>query len=310
MVAFMSLFSTKPIEDIAYSHTSLRRCLTVTDLTLMGIGAIIGAGVFVLTGIAAATKAGPAISLSYILAGFASLFSALAYAELSSSVGGCGSAYNYAYASFGELIAWMLGWALLLEYTLGVSSVAIGWSGYFKNILQSFHINLPHAFTTNPFEGGIINLPAVCMVLIIATLLSIGVKQSARINAFIVFIKLIAILIFISVAIFNIDPKNWHPFLPFGVTGIAQGAAIVFFAYIGFDAVSTAAEESINPQRDLPIAIISSVLICTAIYVSVSLLLTGITSYVNLNVASPIAESLLHLGYPIASGLIAAGAIA
>lgn len=305
----MNLFRTKPIAPDE-SQSSLTRCLSATDLTLMGIGAIIGAGVFVLTGIAAATKAGPAICLSYVLAGLASLFTALSYAELAASVGGCGSAYSYAYASFGEIIAWLIGWALLLEYTVAVSSVAIGWSGYVNNALQAIHHGLPLALTMDPFEGGWLDLPAVIMVAILAILLCMGVRQSARFNAIIVFVKLIAIAIFIGVALFNINPQNWHPFLPFGWHGISQGAAIVFFAYIGFDAVSTAAEETINPQRNLPIGIISSVLICTVVYMIVAILLTGITPYSTLNVPSPVADALLKIGYPIASGLIALGAIA
>lgn len=308
MVAFMNLFRTKPITSA--QHSSLHRCLTAVDLTLMGIGAIIGAGVFVLTGVAAATKAGPAISLSYVLAGLACLFTALAYAELSSSVGGSGSAYSYAYASFGELIAWLIGWALLLEYTVSVSSVAIGWSGYMNNALQAAHLGLPKALTANHFEGGWINLPAVLIVFLLSVLLCAGVRQSARFNAIIVFVKLIAISIFIGVAILNVHSTNWHPFFPFGLNGIAKGAAIVFFAYIGFDAVSTAAEETIEPQRNLPIGIILSVTICTLVYVIVAILLTGIVHYSTLNVSSPVADALLRIGYPIASSLIAIGAIA
>lgn len=308
MVAFMNLFRTKPINP---NHSSsLHRCLTAVDLTLMGIGAIIGAGVFVLTGVAAATKAGPAVSLSYILAGLACLFTALAYAELSSSIGGSGSAYNYAYASFGELVAWIIGWVLLLEYTIAVASVAIGWSGYMNNALQAVHLGLPKILINNFAEGGLINLPAMLVVLLLSLLLCAGVKHSARFNTVVVFIKLVAISIFIGIAIFNVNPHNWHPFLPFGMSGIAQGAAIVFFAYIGFDAVSTAAEETINPQRNLPIGIIASVVICTAIYVIVSILLTGIAHYSILNVSSPVAEALLKIGYPIGSSLVAIGAIA
>lgn len=304
----MSLFRTKPITE--EHQTTLRRCLSATDLTLMGVGAIIGAGIFVLTGVAAATKAGPAIGLSYVLAGLAALFTAFAYAELSSSVGGCGSAYSYAYASFGEIIAWVLGWALILEYAVAVSTVAIGWSGYVNNALQAMHIFLPKDLITNSSEGGFINLPAFLLVIATAFILSRGVKNSARFNSIVVAIKLIAIAIFIAVAIQNIHPQNWHPYLPFGFGGIAKGAALVFFAYIGFDAVSTAAEECKNPKRDLPIGIIGSVLVCTALYVVVASLLTGITSYTNLNVSSPVAHALLQIGYPIASGITAVGAIA
>lgn len=304
----MNLFRTKPITPD--STSSLKRCLNALDLTLMGIGAIIGAGIFVLTGIAAATKAGPAIGLSYVLAGLAALFTAFAYAELSSSVGGCGSAYNYSYASFGELVAWIIGWALILEYSVAVSTVSIGWSGYVNNALQAMHIYLPKDLLVDKADGGFVNLPAMLLVFCVAFLLSSGVKQSARFNAIIVFIKLVAITIFIGVAVDNVHPENWHPYFPFGVSGIAAGGALVFFAYIGFDAVSTAAEECVNPKRDLPIGIIVSVLICTVLYVIVSTLLTGIAHYSSLNVSSPVADSLLRIGYPIASGLTAIGAIA
>jgi APA family basic amino acid/polyamine antiporter len=305
----MNLFRTKPITS-NHEPSSLRRCLNATDLTLMGIGAIIGAGVFVLTGIAAATKAGPAVSVSYVIAGLASLFAALAYAELASSVGGCGSAYSYSYSSFGEIIAWMIGWALILEYTIAVSSVAIGWSGYVNDALQTMHIGLPKKWTIDPSEGGWINLPAFLMVGILMILLCVGVRQSMRFNMVIVIIKLIAIAIFIGVAVGNIHTQNWHPFTPFGWQGMAQGAALVFYAYIGFDAVSTAAEETINPQRNLPIGIVSSVAICTIVYVIVAILLTGIVHYSTLNVSSPVADALLQIGHPIAAGLISIGAIA
>jgi APA family basic amino acid/polyamine antiporter len=307
----MNLFRTKPIQATSCeTEDSLRRCLTAWDLTLLGIGAIIGAGVFVLTGIAAATKAGPAVIISYIISGMACLFSALAYAELAASVGGCGSAYSYSYASFGELIAWIIGWDLILEYVMSVSAVAIGWSGYVKNALESVFIHVPSALTKTPFEGGIMNLPAVLIIAILATLLCIGVKESSRFNAVIVFIKLFAIAIFILVAVQNIHPPYWQPFAPFGFEGIVQGAALVFFAYIGFDAVSTAAEEAINPQRDLPIGIIASVSICTVIYIVVAGLLTGIVPFYTLNNASPVADALLILGHSFAAGIVAVGAIA
>lgn len=306
----MSLFRVKPIAFNGNSSSGLRKCLTATDLTLMGIGAIVGAGIFVLTGIAAATKAGPGIGLSYVLSGLAALFTAFAYAELAASVGGCGSAYNYSYASFGELIAWIIGWALILEYSIAVSTVAIGWSGYVNNALQAMHITLPKALISDYADGGFVNLPAMLLVFVVGSLLCLGVKESARLNAVIVFVKLIAIAIFIGVAVGNIHPANWHPYLPFHLNGVAEGAALVFFAYIGFDAVSTAAEECVNPQRDLPIGIIVSVVICTILYVIVSTLLTGITPYSTLNVSSPVADALLRIGYPVASGLIALGAIA
>lgn len=303
------LFRIKPLV-LAHQETSLRRSLGAFDLILLGIGAIIGAGVFVITGIAAATKGGPAITISYVVAGIASLFAALAYAELASSIGGCGSAYAYAYAGFGEFIAWLIGWNLILEYAMSVATVAIGWSGYVNNLLQTLNIHIPDALQKNPFEGGVINFLAFGIVILLSILLSIGTKQSARFNACIVFIKLATVAMFIIVASQHVNPANWSNFAPFGWTGIMQGAALVFFAYIGFDALSTAAEETVNPQRNLPIGIIGSLIICTFIYIIVSALLTGIVPYDTLNVQSPVSDALLRLGFPIAAGIIAAGAIA
>lgn len=305
----MSLFRTKPIVN-APNKLELAQCLNALDLTLLGIGAIIGAGVFVLTGIAAAKYAGPGITVSYVISGCACLFSALSYAELAASIGGCGSAYSYSYAGFGEFIAWIIGWDLLLEYTLSVSTVAIGWSGYVKDVLLALNIHLPNALMKNPFEGGIVNLPCVLIILVLTFILSIGIRESSRFNAVIVCIKLFAIAVFVSVASMHINITNWENFFPFGWHGVMKGAALVFFAYIGFDAVSTAAEETINPQRNLPIGIIVSVIVCTLIYILVAVLLTGIVSYQKLNNSSPVAEALLQIGHPTAAGIIAAGAIA
>lgn len=293
-----------------HPSSELHRTLTTFDLTLMGIGAIIGAGVFVLTGIAAATKAGPAIVISYLIAGLASLFSALAYAELAACIGGTGSAYSYAFAGFGEFIAWIIGWNLLLEYIMSVATVAIGWSGYVSNFFESIALPIPKAITQNPFQGGDINLIAVCIILLLAALLCIGVRQSARFNNLMVFIKLATVAIFIGMASVNIHVDYWQPFMPFGLSGVMQGAALVFFAYIGFDALSTAVDESIAPQRSIPIAIILSLVICTLIYIIVSALLTLISPYQALNVGSPVADALLRLGHHRAAGVIAAGAIA
>lgn len=294
-----------------HPESSLHRSLTSFDLTLMGIGAIIGAGVFILTGIAAATKAGPAVVISYLIAGLASMFAALAYAELAASVGGTGSAYSYAYAGFGEVIAWIIGWNLLLEYLMSVSTVAIGWSGYTNNLIEAtFHVPIPNAIARNPFEGGIINLSAVIIIMVLSFLLALGVKHSARFNAIIVFIKLITIFTFIALAATNVDVSNWKNFLPYGWSGVMQGAALVFFAYIGFDALSTAVEEAIEPQRSIPIGIIASLIICTFIYIAVSALLTGIVPFYTLNVASPVSEALLRIGHSTAAGFVAAGAIA
>ncbi|OGT35328.1 MAG: amino acid permease [Gammaproteobacteria bacterium RIFCSPHIGHO2_12_FULL_37_14] len=299
----------KPIQPQSH-ESALQRTLNAFDLTMFGIGAIIGAGVFVITGIAAATKGGPAIVISYVIAGIAALFAALAYTELASSIGGTGSAYSYAYTGFGEIVAWLIGWDLLLEYAMSVSTVAIGWAGYVNNFLVAINIHLPAMITKNPFEGGAINLLAVSIIIAISTILCLGIKQSARFNTAVVFIKLITIAVFILVAVKHVDIQNWSDFLPFGWNGVMQGAALVFFAYIGFDAVSTAVEETINPQRNIPIGIIGSLIGCTIIYIIVSALLTSIVSYTKLNVGSPVADALLQLGHHTAAGLIAAGAIA
>ena len=306
----MNLFRTKAINADAYCETGLARCLSAFDLTLLGIGAIIGAGIFVLTGIAAATHAGPAIVVSFVISGFACAFTALSYAELASSIGGCGSAYGYAYAGLGELIAWIIGWDLILEYGVATSTVAIGWSGYVDNMLTAVGLPLPPMLTKTPLDGGLINLPAAAIILLLSILLAVGVRQSARFNAVIVMVKLLAIAVFIGVAAFNVHPAYWQPFMPFGWRGVMNGAALIFFAYIGFDAVSTAAEETINPQRDVPRGILTSLALCTVIYIVVAGLLTGIVPYQTLNVPSPVAEALLHLGYRWASAVIAAGAIA
>ncbi len=306
----MSLFRTKTIESIGVTNSQLKRCLNAWDVTFLGVGAIIGAGIFVLTGVVAATSAGPAIILSYIMAGLACVFVALSYAELAASIGGCGSAYGYAYAGLGELIAWIIGWDLLLEYGLGISTVAVGWSGYVESALASIGIALPTALVNSPFEGGIVDLPAMLIILLLAGLLCLGTRESSRFNTAIVFIKLLAIAVFIGVAVFHVDTQNWNVFMPFGWNGMMRGAALVFFAYIGFDAVSTAAEETINPQRNLPIGIIASLFFCTTIYIVVSALLTLVVPYTSLNVKSPVASVLLSLQQPLAAGLISAGAIA
>lgn len=307
----MSLLRKKyPHEFIESNHIKLHQCLTRIDLILLGIGAIIGAGIFVLTGIAAATKAGPALILSYVLSAFACAFSALAYAELAAGIGGCGSAYGYAYAGFGEIFAWLIGWDLLLEYALSASAVSVGWSGYFENFLSVIHIHLPNSLLQSPLEGGILDLPALGIILVLMFLLIVGAKLSARINNVMVIIKLTVILLFIYVAVFNLHPINWQPFFPFGFQGVVNGAALIFFAYIGFDAVSTAAEEAINPQRDLPVGIIVSLIVCTLLYMVVTALLTGIVPYTQLNVSSPISHALHEIGYHLMAGVISVGAIA
>lgn len=311
------IFRTKPITS--ETENVLNRCLSKWDLTFLGVGAIIGTGIFVLTGIAAASQSGPAVVLSFIIAGIACAFAALSYAELAATVGGCGSAYGYSYAAFGELVAWIIGWDLLLEYAISVAAVANGWAGYFNNALTAVGLNLPEAFTKAPKLGGIINLPATGIILLLMMLLIIGVKHSAKLNNVAVIIKLVTIAIFIALAIFNVNPENWHPFMPFGwfqtlpdgkTIGVFAGASIVFFAYVGFDAVSTAAEEAQNPQKDLPFGIIASLTFCTGIYILVSGLLTGVVHYSDLNVSSPVAHALSLIGFNWASALVATGVIA
>lgn len=310
-MSLTKLFRKKPITHYPLREQGLLRCLSGLDLAFLGIGAIIGAGIFVLTGIAAATKAGPGIIFSYVLAGMACGFSAFAYAELSSSIGGSGSAYGYSYAGLGEIIAWIIGWDLILEYGVSSSAVAIGWSGYVSNTFTALGLSLPELLIKNPFEGGLINLPAVFIVIVISGLLAMGVSESVKINKIIVVIKLTVIAVFMILAVWHFNPaKNWHPFLPFGWHGIAAGASIVFFAYIGFDAITTAADEAINPQHDLPIGIITSLVVCTVLYIVVSALLTAAIPYYKLNVSSPITYALLEMGYRFGGGIVALGAIA
>jgi len=306
----MDLFRKKVIVDCDESSQHLARVLSAFDLTFLGVGAIIGAGIFVLTGVVAATQSGPAIVLSYILAGFACAFSALSYAELAASVGGCGSAYGYAYAGFGEFIAWIVGWDLILEYTISVSAVSVGWSGYFNDFLRVIKLNMPDSLINGPAKGGYFNTLSAGIILLLTLLLVWGVKSSARVNTIMVFVKLAVIALFIAIASQNVVTANWVPFMPFGWNGVVEGASLIFFAYIGFDAVSTAAEEAINPQRDLPIGIIASLSVCTILYIIVSGLLTGIVPSSSLDVPSPISHAMIMLGHKTAAGLIGVGAIA
>jgi APA family basic amino acid/polyamine antiporter len=305
----INFFRTK-IATHSTEKGELLRCLSAFDLTLLGIGAIIGAGIFVLTGIAAATKAGPAIVLSYSISGLACLFAALSYAELAASIKGTGSAYSYAYAGLGEIVAWIIGWTLILEYGVGACAIGIGWSGYVNDMLLSFGIAIPKHFLKSYAEGGLINLPAAIIILFLTGVLALGAKESARLNAIIVFVKLAVIAVFIGTAFRDVKPTHWQPFMPFGWPGVVQGASLVFFAFIGFDAVSTAAEEAKNPQRDLALATIGSLAICTIIYIIVSGLLTGIVSYTTLNTESPVADAILSLGHQTAGEIISIGAVA
>jgi basic amino acid/polyamine antiporter, APA family len=274
------LFATKPTERLVaeseQSDGTLRRAVGTLDLTAFGLGAIIGTGIFVIIG-KAIGDSGPAIVLSFVLAGLTCVFSALSYAELASTIPLSGSAYSYSYATLGELVAWIIGWDLLLEYGVSVAAIAVGWGQYFNELLHSaFGTSLPQAIAAPPGEGGVVNVPAVFVVLAVVGLLVAGVRQSARTNTAMVGIKLVVLGIFIVVGLTSFDDANLHPFAPHGFNGVVDAAALIFFAYIGFDAVSTAGEEVEKPQRSLPIAIVGSLAIATLIYIAVSLVATGL----------------------------------
>jgi len=316
-----NLLRTKSIEqlvgDVEQGGKALRRTLSALDLTLLGIGAIIGTGIFVLTGTAAANQSGPAIVLSYTIAGLACGFAALCYAEFASMIPISGSAYTYAYATLGEIFAWMIGWDLILEYAVGSMTVAVGWSGYFQRILAGFGWHLPAwmSASPDPAVGTLVNLPAVLIVLGIMVLLVVGVRESARFNAAMVAVKLVAVAFFIVVGFSYVKPENWSPFMPYGFSGVMTGAAVVFFAYIGFDAVSTTAEEAKNPSRDLPIGIIASLVICTLLYLIVAGILTGIVPVVQFKadqqfLNAPVGYALAVINKDWAAGLVSAGAVA
>ncbi|MDA9271945.1 amino acid permease [bacterium] len=305
----MNLLRKKNIQCDVSQDIKLQRSLSTFDLIFMGIGAIIGSGIFIVTGIVAATKAGPGIIFSYIIAGFACGFSALSYAELAASLGGCGSAYGYAYVGFGELIAWIVGWDLLFEYMISVSAVSVGWSAYCNSLLHAIHLDMPTNFVKGPWNGGVFDVLSVGIVAVVALLHLLGTKLSAKVNNIVVSIKLAVVLLFIVFALRDVNPQNWTPFLPFGWLGVVKGASLIFFAYIGFDAVSTAAEEVQVPQRSLPIGILASLLICTTLYMAVSILLTGVVPYTDLNVGSPLSHALLMHGRYFAASTISIGAI-
>ncbi|HLG04936.1 MAG TPA: amino acid permease [Gemmatimonadales bacterium] len=322
----MNLWATKSVDVLraeaeAVSERSLRRTLGPVNLVALGIGAIIGAGIFVLTGLAAARHAGPAVPLSFVLTGFACAFAGLCYAEMASTVPVAGSAYTYSYATMGEFVAWIIGWDLVLEYAMGAATVGVGWSGHFLSLLDWFGIHIPAQLANAPVQwctqgnvnagivgcseagwaatGAIFNLPAVAIVIFMSIVLVIGIRQSAKVNNFIVLIKLAVILMLIIFGLQYVNPDNWKPFIPpnagewgtYGWSGVLRGAGLIFFAYIGFDAVSTAAQEAKNPQRDMPIGILGSLAICTVLYVLVSFTLTGMLPYTQLNVAAPVAAA-------------------
>jgi APA family basic amino acid/polyamine antiporter len=327
------LLATKSISELHAQESAgnqLRRALTASHLTLLGIGGIIGTGIFVLTGVAAANNAGPALPLSFVVAAIGCTLAGLCYAEFAAMMPVSGSAYSYSYATLGEGIAWFIGWNLVLEYLFAVATVSVGWSGYAVSLLEQLGIHVPPQLSNAPLTqgvdalhlvrtGAIINLPAILIVAAIATICYIGIKQSAAFNSVIVTIKVVVIVLFLMFGVSFINPGNWHPFIPpntgtwglYGWSGVLAASGVIFFAYIGFDAISTAAQEAKNPQRDMPIGILASLVVCTLLYVAVSAVLTGMVSYRELNVAAPVALALdkyagLHwLGIPVKLGAVA-----
>jgi APA family basic amino acid/polyamine antiporter len=327
------LFTKKSLVDIreeAFDESiGLKRTLGPVHVILLGIGVIIGAGIFVLTGHASAQFAGPGIVLSFALAAVACAFAGLCYAEFASMLPIAGSAYTYAYATLGQFIAWIIGWDLILEYSLGGTTVAIGWSGYFTSFLNDVGLSLPDYLTSPPFSynpelgewmrtGALMNLPAALIIAFITVILVVGIRESALLNAVVVFIKAAILVTFIAVGFFFVKPELWKPFIPpnkgafgiFGLSGVLRAAGVIFFAYIGFDAVSTVAQETKNPQRDMPTGILGSLLICTVIYVLTCLVLTGVVHYSELNVPAPFAVALDAMKLGIFSPLLKVGAIA
>jgi len=338
------LFAKKPLSlllEEMKGENRLRRVLGPVTLTSLGVGAIIGAGIFVATGAAAHNVAGPSLMLSYVFAGVTCIFAALCYAEFASMVPIAGSAYTYAYATLGELFAWIIGWDLVLEYAVGSATVANGWSGYFQSVLAKTGIILPSTLSGPPIvydaatggfisTGGIINLPAIIIVAIVTAVLVKGIQESARFNATMVFIKVAAVIFVILVGSFYINPENWKPFAPYGMTGISffghtlsgqtdaggaplgmlAGAAIIFFAYIGFDSVSTHAEEARRPNHDVPIGIVASLIICTVLYIAVVAVLTGMVPYKEISVNAGVSDAFKHAGLPWAEVIIATAGVA
>ena len=351
-----NLFATKPLSlllEEMKGENRLRRILGPAQLTALGVGAIIGTGIFILTGVAAHDRTGPALMLSFVLAGLACVFAALCYAEFASMVPVAGSAYTYAYATLGELFAWIIGWDLVLEYAVGSATVAHGWSAHFQEFIPIFHeglsfipAKLPEAFRTAPVNycvnvgagcphtgfvptGSYFDLPAVLITFILTIVLVKGIKESATFNAIMVAIKLVIVVMVIGIGAFLIDPANWHPFAPYGYTGVSffgktlfgqtaqggqplgmfAGAAIIFFAYIGFDSVSVHSEEAKNPAKDVPIGIIASLIICTILYILVSAVLTGMVPYKEINIDAPVVDAFKRAGYVWMQYLVAAGAM-
>jgi basic amino acid/polyamine antiporter, APA family len=338
-----SLFARKPLAMLleeAKGENRLRRVLGPVQLTSLGVGAIIGTGIFVLTGQAAHDKAGPALVLSFVAAGIACIFAALCYAEFASMVPVAGSAYTYAYATLGELFAWIIGWDLILEYAVASMTVAHGWSKNFQDVLMVFGIHLPKELSNSPFDynpttgtffatGSVLDLPGIVIAVLVTWVLVVGIKESATFNTTMVVIKLAVVAFVIAVGVFYVNPENWHPFAPYGHTGMSffghtlfgqtdaggkpvgvlAGAAIIFFAYIGFDSVSTHAEEAKRPSRDVPIGIITSLIVCTVLYIAVAAILTGMVPYNEINIETPVSDAFGRAGLPWARFLISLGAM-
>lgn len=328
------LFKRKSIDRIAKEaddeQRGLKRVLGPLDLVSLGIGIIIGAGIFVVTGQAAAQYAGPAISLSFVLSGIGCVFAGLCYAEMASMIPVSGSAYTYSYATMGQFVAWIIGWDLILEYLFASATVSVGWSGYMVSFLRDFGVIIPEIVAKAPlsfdhihgwgFTGAVLNIPAVFIVLAAAAVLVLGIRESATANSLIVILKLVVLIVFIGVGFLYINRENWEPFIPpnegmfghFGWSGILRGAGVIFFAYIGFDAVSTAAQETKNPQRNVPIGILGSLFVATLLYIAVALVLTGVVKYDMLNVPDPIAVAVDFMGEELywLRPLIKIGAIA
>lgn len=315
----MSLFVKKPLNQLlaeaSDSEKGLKKTLGPWSLIALGIGAIIGAGLFSITGGAAATNAGPAITLSFVVAGLGCAFAGLCYAEFSSMIPIAGSAYTYSYATMGEFIAWIIGWDLVLEYAVGAATVSISWSRYFGKFMEGFGIHLPQNMMAGPWDGGMINVPAVFIVVLMSLLLIRGTSGSAKVNALIVGLKVTVVLIFIVLGWGYINNSNYHPYIPdntgtfgeFGFSGIIRAAAIVFFAYIGFDAVSTAAQEAKNPKKDMPIGILGSLAICTVLYILFAHVMTGVTNYTTFkgqDGIAPVAVAIDHMGTTNAAGVV------
>jgi basic amino acid/polyamine antiporter, APA family len=337
------LFARKPLAMLleeAKGENRLRRVLGPIQLTALGVGAIIGTGIFVLTGVAAHDKAGPSLVLSFVVAGMACVFAALCYAEFASMTPVAGSAYTYAYATLGELFAWIIGWDLILEYAVASAAVAQGWSAYFQDFIRALGIHWPHAVGLAPFDfdpttgftltGTFLNLPAVLIAAVVTWVLVMGIRESAGFNTTMVVIKLLAVLFVIGVGAFYVNPANWHPFAPYGYSGLSffgkpilgqtsptgapvgvlAGAAIIFFAYIGFDSISTHAEEARRPNKDVPIAIVSSLILCTVLYIAVAAILTGMVRYDKIDIKAPVSNAFAQAGLPWAQALVSVGAIA